>query len=197
MRVSWIPTETIMRDSQPSITRGILAGVVAGIGATIVMDQFLKLSNTGQKAIEKSRKLAEGESPWQIAHERVQEDELAVHHEDSTEIVASKIAQAIGKPPLTPEDKKRAGQAIHYSFGALMGVVYSVTAEVMPEVTTGGGTGFGTLLFLGADEVAIPALRLAPRPNRTEPFDHLQYWAAHVVYGGSLELMRSLFRRLT
>jgi len=186
-----------MRDSQPSVTRGILTGIVAGIGATIVMDQFLKLSDTGYKAAEKSLKLVDGESPWQIAHERVQEEPPAVQPEDSTEIVASKIAQAIGKPLLTAEDKKRAGQAVHYSFGALMGVVYSVTAEMIPEVTTGGGTGFGTLLFLGADEVAIPTLRLAPRPAETAPFDHLQYWAAHVVYGGSLELMRSLLRRLT
>lgn len=185
-----------MRTSKPSLARGIAIGAVAGIAATVIMDQFLKLASSGQKAIEKQKKLAEGESPWQIAHEQAQQEQQAAQREDSTEIVARKIADKIGKP-LTKESKKKAGRAVHYSFGTLMGVVYAVTAEVLPEATAGGGTGFGTLLFLGADEVAVPALRLAPPPTETAPIDHLQHWAAHVVYGGSLELIRSLIRRLT
>jgi uncharacterized membrane protein YagU involved in acid resistance len=67
---------------------------------------------------------------------------------------------------------------------------------LMPEVTTGGGTAYGTLLFLAADEVAVPAFQLSPPPAETPTTDHLQHWAAHVVYGGSLELIRSLLRRL-
>ena len=76
-----------------------------------------------------------------------------------------------------------------------MGAVYGVTAELVPEVTTGGGTAYGTLLFLAADEVAVPAFQLSPSPTQTPATDHLQHWAAHVVYGGSLELVRSLLRR--
>ena len=76
-----------------------------------------------------------------------------------------------------------------------MGVVYGVTAEMVPEVTAGGGTAFGTVLFLSADELAVPALRLAPPPTESGATDHLQHWAAHVVYGGGLELVRSLILR--
>jgi uncharacterized membrane protein YagU involved in acid resistance len=76
-----------------------------------------------------------------------------------------------------------------------MGAVYGVTAELVPEVTTGGGTGYGTLLFLAADEIAVPAFQLSPSQAETSATDHLQHWAAHVVYGGSLELVRSLLRR--
>ena len=65
----------------------------------------------------------------------------------------------------------------------------------MEKKVTGAGTAFGTLLFLGADEVAVPALRLSPTPADTPTTDHLQHWAAHVVYGGSLELVRTLLRR--
>jgi hypothetical protein len=184
-----------MRTHKPSILRGIATGLTAGIAATLVMDQFLKLSAASQKAIVKHQKLAEGESPWQIAHEQAQQEAIAAQHEDSTEIVARKLAKAVGKA-LPEEEKKTAGRAVHYTFGTLMGVVYCVTAEILPEATAGGGTAFGTLLFLGADEVAVPALRLSPRPSETAPFDHLQHWAAHVVYGGSLELVRSLVTRL-
>jgi uncharacterized membrane protein YagU involved in acid resistance len=77
-----------------------------------------------------------------------------------------------------------------------MGIVYGVSSEILPEVTTGAGTGYGTLLFLSAGEVAVPALQLAPSPKDAPAFDHLQHWAGHVVYGGSLELVRSLARRI-
>jgi putative membrane protein len=184
-----------MRRNQPSVIRGIVTGVTAGIAATLIMDQFLKLTSATQKAIEKQAKLAQGESTWEIAHEQVQKDQEASQQEGSTEIVARKIAEATGTQ-LTSEDKKKAGQAVHYAFGTLMGAVYGVSAELVPEVTTGAGTAFGTLLFLGADEVAVPAFQLAPSPTEAPAIDHLQHWAAHVVYGGSLELIRSLIKRL-
>lgn len=184
-----------MNNSRPSVFRGILTGIAAGITATLVMDQFQKLSSAGQKAAEKQIRLAHGESEWEIAHEQVQAEQQSAQQEGSTEIVARKIAEATGNQ-LGKEDKKKAGQAVHYAFGTLMGIVYGVTAELLPEVTTGAGTGFGTLLFLAADEVAVPAFQLTPPPTETPGTDHLQHWAAHVVYGGSLELVRSLIRRL-
>jgi uncharacterized membrane protein YagU involved in acid resistance len=183
-----------MRAKQPSVLRGIITGAAAGIAATLIMDQFLKLTSAGQKAVEKQMKLAQGESPWEIAHEQTQQEQQAAQQEGSTEIVARKIAEATGKT-LDKDKKKTAGQAVHYTFGTLMGIVYGVSAELVPEATTGAGTAFGTLLFFGADEVAVPAFRLSPAPDQTPATDHLQHWAAHVVYGGSLELVRSLARR--
>lgn len=185
-----------MRASKhPSISRGILTGIIAGIAATVTMDQFMKLASAGQKATEKQVKLAQGQSPEKIVREQQEKEQRAAQQEGSTEILARKIAETAGKS-LGSEQKKKAGQAVHYSFGTLMGVVYGVTSEILPEVTAGGGTGFGTLLFLGADVVAVPAFRLAPPPSETTPVDHLQHWAGHVVYGGTLELVRSLVRRL-
>jgi len=184
-----------MRANRPSIPRGIVTGAAAGIAATLIMDQFLKLTSASQKAVKKQMKLAQGESPWEIAHEQVQQEQQAAQQEGSTEKVARKIAEATGTS-LDKEKKKKAGQAVHYTFGTLMGIVYGVSAELLPEATTGAGTAFGTLLFLGADEVAVPALRLSPAPIDTPTADHLQHWAAHVVYGGSLELTRSLLKRL-
>jgi len=184
-----------MRAHQPSVLRGIITGATAGIAATLIMDQFFKLTSAGQKAVEKQRKLAQGESPWEIAHEQVQQQQQAAEQEDSTEIVARKIARATGKT-LDKEQKKTAGRVVHYAFGTLMGIVYGVSAELIPEATTGAGTAFGTLLYLSADEVAVPALQLSPAPTLGAPAtDRLQHWAAHVVYGGSLELVRSLLRR--
>jgi uncharacterized membrane protein YagU involved in acid resistance len=159
------------------------------------MDQFQKLSSTTKKAAEKQLRLAQHESEEAIERDQQQQAEQAAQQEGSTEKVARRMAEAVGKE-LPPQQKKQAGQAVHYAFGILMGAVYGVVAELIPEVTTGGGTAYGTLLFLAADEVAVPAFQLAPPPNETPASDHLQYWAAHVVYGGSLELVRGLLRRL-
>jgi hypothetical protein len=169
--------------------------VAAGIAATIIMDQFQKLSSAGQKAAEKQLRLSHHESPEAIERDLRQKEDQAAQQEDSTEKVARKIAKTAGKE-LATEDRKKAGQAVHYAFGTLMGAIYGVSAELVPEVTTGGGTAYGTLLFLAADEVAVPAFQLSPPPTETPTTDHLQHWAAHVVYGGSLELVRSLLRRL-
>ena len=184
-----------MQTRKLSSFRTVLTGLASGLAATLVMDQFLKLASSGHKVIEKQMKLADGESPWAIAHEQIQQEQQAAQQEGSTEIVARKLAETSGRH-LTREQKKSAGQAVHYTFGTMMGVVYAVAAEFVPEATTGGGTAFGTLLFLAADEMAVPALSLAPPPTRTPASDQLEHWAAHVVYGGALELFRNLVRRV-
>jgi hypothetical protein len=187
--------EIDMRKSRPSVLRGVVAGITAGITATLIMDQFQKLTAAGQKAIEKHKKLAEHESPWEIAHEQAQKEQQQAEQEGSTEVLARKIAETTGTH-LSKENKKKAGQAVHYTFGTLMGIVYAVSAELVPETTTGAGTAFGTLLFLAADEVAVPAFQLSSSAADTPAVDHLQYWAAHVVYGGTLELVRNVMTRL-
>jgi uncharacterized membrane protein YagU involved in acid resistance len=184
-----------MRRNQPSVLRGIVTGIAAGITATLIMDQFQKLVAAGQKAAEKQIKLTQGEPEEKILRDQQQQEQQAAQQEGSTEIVARKIAEVSGTQ-LDDAEKRTAGQAVHYTFGTLMGVVYSVSAELLPEVTTGAGTGFGTLLFLAADEVAVAAFQLSPSPTDTPATDHLQHWAAHVVYGGCLELVRSLIRRI-
>jgi uncharacterized membrane protein YagU involved in acid resistance len=187
-------TKWFSRRYRPNVFRGVATGLAAGIAATLIMDQFQKLSSAGQKAAEKQLRLARHDAPETIARDQQQKEEQAAQQEGSTEKVARKIAEAAGKD-LPSEQKKKAGQAVHYAFGTLMGAIYGVSAELIPEVTTGGGTAYGTLLFLAADEVAVPAFQLSPPPTETAPTDHLQHWAAHVVYGGSLELIRSLMRR--
>ena len=180
---------------KPSLAKGLIAGVAAGLAATLVMDQFQRLLAAGKKQYQKEQKLAAGESAWQIANEQAQTELQAAQTEGSTEKVALKIAALTGTQ-LAEGQKKTAGQAVHYTFGTLMGLCYAATAEWLPEVTTGGGTAFGTILFLGADEVAVPAFQLSGSPKDMPIDNHLEYWAAHVVYGATLEMCRNLVRRI-
>jgi uncharacterized membrane protein YagU involved in acid resistance len=71
-----------------------------------------------------------------------------------------------------------------------MGALYSMAAEVEPEVTRGLGTAFGSALFAFADELAVPLLGLAKRPTEYPLSSHASALAAHLVYGLTAESVR-------
>jgi hypothetical protein len=126
------------------------------------------LQSNGNKSEQQSRNQSGGES------------------EDPTMKAAGKIASAAGRE-LSSDEKKKAGSVLHYTFGTSMGAVYGAAMELAsrdvrrnPELA---GMGFGTLLFAGADEIAVPALQLSERPDKTPLSSHLYSLASHVVYG--------------
>ena len=77
--------------------------------------------------------------------------------EDATVKTAVAVSEQVLHRPLEQEEKKPAGTAVHYIFGAAMGGLYGMAAEHWDETRTGAGTLFGTALWLAADEVAVPA----------------------------------------
>ena len=116
--------------------------------------------------------------------------------EDSTQIVADAISHTFTGHHLSKQQKKVGGPIVHYAFGGLMGGVYGGIAEYSPHSRAGLGTLFGSALFLGADEVAVPALKLGKPPTQQPASDQIGHWAAHLVYGTTVELVRRGIRRL-
>jgi hypothetical protein len=55
--------------------------------------------------------------------------------------------------------------------------------------------GYGGALFAGADEIAVPALGLAPSPKKAPLSQHLYGLASHVVYGVTGEMVRRTVRK--
>jgi putative membrane protein len=52
------------------------------------------------------------------------------------------------------------------------------------------GAAYGTAVWAGADEIAMPALGLSA-PTDQQPFErHFHSFAAHIVYGVTTELVR-------
>jgi len=170
-----------------TIAKGALIGAAAGLFAGWAMVQFQKLWALGQD--ELNNRQAESETP---KHRQAaqQEQEQQGDSDDATQKLANKISQATIDRDLTKREKEVAGPAIHYGFGALVGAIYGGLAEVTDLTTAGFGTVFGTLLFVGADEVAVPALKLSPPPNKVSADKHLYGWVSHLVYGASLEAAR-------
>jgi hypothetical protein len=183
-----------MHDPQENVWKGAAAGLVAGLAATYVMTQFQELSGKLEKKLKKadhsrhpqhSAKRGKGEST-----------EGEGKGEDATVKAASAIARGLFHHQLTQKEKKVAGPAVHYSFGALTGAVYGALAEAVPEVTLGAGAPFGTVVWLGADEITVPAVGLSGPPWESPPSVHARALGAHLVYGMATEGVRRLVRRV-
>lgn len=84
--------------------------------------------------------------------------------EDANVKTAEAISEKLGGHKLSEAEKKWAGPAVHY--------------------------GFGTALWLGADEIAVPAFGLSGPPTETPVSSHLSGLAAHLVYGLVTDLVK-------
>jgi uncharacterized protein DUF1440 len=178
-----------MHDPQSNVWKGAAAGLAAGLAASWAMTQFLhlygKLSETHEK-----------EEPQHSVNRGKQESaEQKEQGDDATVKAADKLSRGLFHHALSQEEKKVAGPAVHYGFGALTGAAYGALAELAPEVTRGVGAPFGTAVWLGADEVAVPAFGLSGPPWEHPPSVHVRAFAAHLVYGAATEGVRRLVRR--
>ena len=159
-----------------SVWRGAAAGVVGGLVASWVMTQF---QSAMSKPSQKSQPQPSSESG-----------------DDATVKTANKISESAAGHTLTSEEKKVAGPLVHYVFGSAMGAVYGALAEAAPVTTRGWGLPFGTALWFGADEVAVPALKLAKPPAEYPASTHASALAAHLVYGATTEGVRRAVRAI-
>lgn len=162
--------------------KGTLAGACAGLAGTIAMTQFQNGWSKVAKALS-----TEQSSPGQSQ----QSDE------DTTMKAAGKLAELVGHP-LSFAEKRKAGPALHYAFGTVMGAVYGISRELSPRRVrrhpTLGGVVWGTGLFIGGDEIAVPTLGLS-RGGQTPLSSHLYGLASHLVYGFTTGVLYSTFRK--
>lgn len=149
--------------------KGFLAGGLAGLAASFAMSQFHGL-------------FQKPESP------------AAEKKEDSTVRAASAISQGVVHHHLAPDQKKMAGAAVHYGFGASMAALYGTTAEVSPGVRTGWGMPFGAAVWLGAHVITVPALGFSEPITESTPRKEAVEFGAHLVYGAVVEGLRSFLR---
>jgi hypothetical protein len=115
--------------------------------------------------------------------------------EDATMKTADKLSESLLGKQLTKEQKKKLGPAVHYIFGGATGALYGALAEHIPEVTAAEGVPFGTAVFLGADEIAVPTFGLSKAPTEYPLSTHASALAAHLVYGITTEVVRKYVRR--
>lgn len=176
-------TRRSLHRERPSWGEGAAAGAVGGLVGSWTMNRFRALlSQASKKAREQS-----DEKPLQEQPAREEDG-------DATQKIASRLASAALGRELTRHERAVAGPIVHYAFGSLSGGVYGAAAELFPRISKGFGLPFATVLWLAADEAAVPALGLS-RPALDYPLSsHLSALAAHAVYGITTELVRRVLR---
>jgi len=162
--------------------RGFISGLVGGPVASWTMNQFWAVKARLQQQMQSS-----GDQESQNQQEEREENNPTV-----------KTAETITRPQLkrelTKQEKKTGGSVVHYAFGALTGGVYGMLSEVMPAVSAGFGMAWGSAVWLGADEIMVPSLKLGGRPQAYPLSQHLSGLGAHLVYGLTAEAVRRTMR---
>ncbi len=159
-----------------NIAKSMMAGAVGGLVGSYVMNQFQALvsavatpNSTGKKESKQS--------------------------DDATVRAAGAISRAVFDRDLTSEEKIWAGPAVHYGLGTVLGAVYGALALDVPALTAGSGMVFGSAVWLGADEVGVPAAGLSGPPTETPLSGHVNALASHLVYGVVTAVVRGILVR--
>lgn len=168
------------KEHDSNILKGLAAGLVGGLAATFVMTQF-------QTAVSKIGESSNGEDKKQKKQKEASEN--------ATVKTAEAISENIFDHELEKSEKQPAGNAVHYGFGTTMGALYGAAAEAAPVTSFGYGLPFGTALFIGADEIAVPALGLSKPPTEIPLSKHAYGLASHLVYGLTAEMVRRGVRK--
>ena len=185
-----------LRRGSCSIWRGAFAGAVGGLAGCIGMDlvsRLWTLASRGEIDGRTEELSQQGGRPEVEAAKKAgldAGDPGAV----ATTVIADRVAQSQQKP-LSREERRRAGKAVHYSYGIAMGALYGAGVEQIPWLRTQRGGPYGLLLWSGA-EVAVPLLGLASRPTKYTAGEHLFSAVSHAVYGCAAETTRKLIRPL-
>jgi uncharacterized membrane protein YagU involved in acid resistance len=176
------------------VFRGALAGMIGGVVAAWAMNQFQ--AATQPKAVAEPAKPSGGNGGVHRPSSGDAQRQQQSTGDDATVKTAQAISRKLFAHELTPEEKKVAGPAVHYGYGAVVGGLYGAVAEVWPFIAAGVGIPYGMALFVLGDETAVPALRLGPPPTQVAAKDHADYLAAHIFYGIALDLARRVARHV-
>jgi hypothetical protein len=93
------------------------------------------------------------------------------------DIKAARLAGRIVKRTLTEEEAERAGMALHYGLGAVLGLAYSLARRRRWPALQ-----FSVLLWLCVDEAPI-SLSGVCDPSKKSAASHAGALAAHLIFG--------------
>lgn len=161
-----------------SIIRGFIGGAVG----TIAMQGYWKLVQKITGDDPRTRKRA--------GHHKL--DDMSVitmdkpDDEGSTATVGRVIYEEATHHEPDPQTKQALSKAVHWTYGILQGGLYGALSSVRRSNKLLGGALWGAGMWLFGDELAVPALGLAPGATAYKPSQHVHRLGAHLVYGVSV-----------
>jgi hypothetical protein len=171
---------------EPDPLKGAIAGFVGGLVGTWFMSEYQGMWS----------KWIDGAEPQSAGGRHDARDWEEKNEDDNAnEQAAQAVARRTVGRELTERELEVAAPLVHYAFGGSVSAAYGIFAEHAPWASGGVGTGFGTLVWVGADEIAMPVIGWS-KPQRYPLRDHLQSFTSHLVFGLTTELARRGVRRL-
>lgn len=181
------------------VAKGAVAGFVAGLVASWVMEQFQahKPPSPPERAPRGKRQEQQEQTRPQRGEgggEALRVKEASEGEEPATVKAAEAISQRYFHHDLSESEKVVADPVMHYAMGGVSGMVYGVAAELTPLATTGFGLLFGAAVWFIADEATLPALGLSKMPTQYPPSTHADALGAHLCYGITTDIVRRVVR---
>ena len=164
------------------VGRAALIGAASGLVASWAMNQYWALESKLKKDLQS------GTQPRRDGQEQQEQQQHAP--ENPTVAVAETVSREVLDRPLRQSEKQPAGTAVHYAFGMTMGALYGVLTELAPATRSGFGLAYATAVWLIADEILVPSLKLSAPPTEYPASKHLEGLGAHLVYGATTEGIR-------
>jgi len=95
---------------------------------------------------------------------------------------------------LDEDGEDAAAAIIEVGIGALMGGVYGLIVEAMPEAKAEASTEQGGGVFATVQQLAVPAMGIMPAAAKDVAKDKFQNLAGHVAFGATVEIVRRTSR---
>ncbi len=178
------------------VLKGLAAGIVGGLVASAVMNQFQALWSrltVGEARSHGAQSMQQG-APEQGIGRELQERGKDEERDDAAERFANAISVSVQDQELTEHEKDIAGTVFHYAMGVTSGALYGAVAEIIPAVKLGAGVPFGAAVWLIADEGIVPAVGLSKAPTEYPLSVHAYALSSHFVFGLTTELVRRAVR---
>jgi putative membrane protein len=181
---------------EPCLLSGVMAGCLGGFIATWIMNAAQtaavqvadQLETQQAQTPQGARTVAVGEGRGAGPLENAQEATVA------TKRTATAVSRGLFGHELSDEERAVVAGVIPLAFGTLVGGIYGALTEYFPFVSVGHGTAYGTAVWLGAEELAMPGLKLS-KPVRDMAWSaHATGLAGHLVYGFALDAARRMVR---
>jgi putative membrane protein len=168
------------------VLKGAISGFVGGLVGTWLMSEYQGWWSRRVDGVEPQSAGGRHDArDWEEKNEGNNANEQA----------SQAVARRTAGRELTRRELEVAAPVLHYAFGGALGAAYGTVAERAPWATAGLGTAYGTTVWAGADEIAMPAIGWSD-PRRFKLQDHVQSFTAHLVFGLATEVTRRGVRRM-
>ncbi len=175
----------LIRREEQSLWRDVVAGCVAGVAGSWAKSAL--------------------EPPLQHIGERLfppTSTEKALPGADITgnpdnmppAILVNQVADQTVEHRLTHDQTYQAMTTIHYVFGTVVAVVYSIAAERSPFVRKGYGIPAGFVLWAGTHGSVVPLLGLQGKPTEMPTAWNVWELGSHLGFGLVVEIVRQVVR---